>query len=129
MATTQKTVECATETKIPNVNGIFEVHLIVHPDDQTKLFSFSMEESTLAQKNCMNLKTTCALSFYGNYPNQPMLTFWVTGDSQDAVKTAINVSKQLEAYGVPVHRLKVEAMANSEEISLLPKQNGNNYGI
>lgn len=94
------------------INGIFEIHLIVHPDDQQKLFAFSIEEDILEDKSLINLKTTCALSFHGMYPNQPMLTFWLNNcDSIVATKKAMEVAEKLDKYNIPVQRLKVEAMA------------------
>lgn len=114
--------------KLIDVTGVFEVHLIVHPNDQTKLFAFSVEEDVLADKSYSNLKTTCALSFYGNYPNQPMLTFWLANHtSYTAVQKSVEVAEKLIKYGVKVERLKVEAMARDVKEMKAHGDSGVNY--
>jgi len=118
--------DMATIPYLTNPKGIYEVHLIIQPDDQTKLFAFCMDKD-IVEKKYINLKPTCALSFHGNYPNQPMLTFWVHGTSAIAVSEAITVALLMEAKSIPVMRLKVEAMATAEEISQLPARVSANY--
>lgn len=116
------------DIKLLNINGIFEIHLIVNPMDQVKLFAFSVEEDTLDDKSCANLKTACALSFYGNYPNQPMLTFWLANyNSIDAVNKSLEVAEKLEKYGIVVQRLKVEAMAKDVPELKFQEKSGQNY--
>lgn len=98
--------------QVLDVQGVFEVHLIVHPDDQVKLFAFSLENDVLADKSYFNLKTTCALSFYGSQPNQPMLTFWMSNaNSNSVIRKTLELVDKMEQYGLNVKRLKVEAMA------------------
>jgi hypothetical protein len=110
-----------------NIHGVFEVHLIVDPNDQMKLFAFTLEEDTLAE-NLYSLKPTCALSFYGHHPNQPMLTFFLNNcNSLDAVKKSVEIADKLKMYGMTVHRLKVEAMAKDVPEMKLGYNSGLNY--
>ncbi len=111
-----------------DVSGIFEIHLIVHPDDQSKLFAFSLENDLLSDNSYFNLKTTCALSFYGYHPNQPMLTFWISNtNSNQVVKKTLEVVGKMEEYGLSVLRLKVEAMAKDVPEMNLNEYSGTNY--
>ena len=102
------------QINILDVSGIFEIHLIVDPDDQVKLFSFSVQEDVLRDKDYLNLKTTCALSFYGSKPNQPMLTFWMSNtDSKGVIRKTLQLVDKMQSQGLDVKRLKVEAMAKN----------------
>lgn len=111
-----------------DVTGIFEIHLIVHPDDQVKLFAFSLENDILADKSYLNMKTTCALSFYGSKPNQPMLTFWISNaNSKFTLKKTLELVEKMEQYGLDVQRLKIEAMAKDVPEMNMNESSRTNY--
>lgn len=116
------------ESKVPDLEGIFEVHLIVRPEDEVGLFTFCMDKEMVSLTNTLyfNVKPTCALSFYGNFPKQPMLTFWFHGNSRTAVLEAKKVAITMMKRGMVVGRLKVEAMANEKTIKAL-EHTSNNY--
>jgi hypothetical protein len=113
-------------SNVINVDGIFEIHLIVRPEDERKLFLFLMSHH-FDEKTHMNIKVTRALSFYGNYPDQPMLTFWMKGNSQTVVDEVKIVADVMQNSGMIVGRLKVEAMAHNVNIQALELKDSNNY--
>lgn len=113
-----------TEGNIPK--GIFEVHLIVKPNDQALLFAFYMDKNNHNEK-CADMRPTLALSFYGKHPCQPMLTFYVSGSDQDAISLAKKMSANMEAYGMTILRLKVEAMAHNKYVQSLYRSKKDNY--
>ncbi len=91
------------------IEGLFEVHLIVRVGDQARLFAFYNDHST----QWIRPRPTCAQAFYGLYPTQPMLTLWLRGTDKSVLKEAGGIMSLMEKEGMNVIRLKVEAMPGS----------------
>jgi hypothetical protein len=107
------------------ISGVFEVHLIVQPCDQAQLFSFSLDKKN--DQQCINPRPTCAQTFYGKYPNQPMLTFWFRGTEFEAIEYAQKTQTEMTQEGMDVLRLKVEAMAHNEGVPTTAEETKNRY--
>lgn len=60
----------------------FEAHLIVRPADEPALFAYclDLDAKKQAQLKIHMPKPSRAVSFYGDCPQQPMLTFWYYSD-------------------------------------------------
>lgn len=112
-----------------NFDGIFEIHIIVDPKQEPQLYAFTMDEYVKSKKEFKNVKPTRALSFYGNKYDQPMLSCFVTCDSNTAVKHANDLAEQMRKNSMNVGRVKVEAMAKCKEIMEMGVTdiNKNNY--
>lgn len=87
-------------------NSIFETHIIVAPSDQGLLFAFAKHFN---HTGVINPRATCAQTFYGLHPVQPMLTYWYSGQQEDAVHLANKTAADMNAFGMNVARVKVEA--------------------
>jgi hypothetical protein len=96
------------------MKGLFEVHLITTPEYQSQLFGFI---TNLNDTRIIRPRPTCAYALYGDYPNQPMLTFWVNG-FVDEVTNIVNDIKTDITEIMPIIRTKIEAMAHNEGVPL-----------
>jgi hypothetical protein len=94
------------------IQGTFEIHIIVRPEDQFHLFAFCKDKGDAL----IRLRPTCAVTSYGKHLIQPMITGWFKGDEHEAIKQASSISQQMIEYGMHPLRIKVEAMAHSEGI-------------
>lgn len=92
------------------MQGIFEVHLITKPEYQTKLFGYI---TNLTNKNLIRPRPTCAHALYGDYPIQPMLTFWLSGEINDITEIVKNIEIDMINHHIPIIRTKIEAMAHN----------------
>lgn len=97
------------------MKGLFEVHLITTPEYQTQLFGFI---TNLNDTRLIRPRPTCAYALYGNYPNQPMLTFWVNGCIEDVNKTVQEVESNMKII-MPIIRTKIEAMAHNSGVPVI----------
>jgi hypothetical protein len=93
------------------ITGVFEIHLIVRPEDIAPLYSFINEHKH--DRKYINMRPTCAQTFYGDYKCQPMLTMFFAGTDKSSVAEAQNLLLQMEAKKMKVMRVKVESMANN----------------
>lgn len=94
------------------MKGLFEVHLITTPEYQTQLFGFI---TNLNDKRLIRPRPTCAHALYGDYPVQPMLTFWLNGNIEDVKSIVYEVEDELRKI-VPIIRTKIEAMAHNQGV-------------
>lgn len=97
------------------MKGLFEVHLITTPEYQSQLFGFITNLIDSNDKRIIRPRPTCAYALYGNYPNQPMLTFWVNGYIDDVTKVVNDIEARMVKI-MPVIRTKIEAMAHNEGV-------------
>jgi len=95
------------------MKGLFEVHLITEPEYQTKLFGYI---TNLNNKNLIRPRPTCAHALYGDYPIQPMLTFWINGKLNDVEEITNEIRSDMIHNGIPIIRTKIEAMAHIEGV-------------
>lgn len=91
----------------------FETHVIVEPCDQGLLFAFVKE---LSYPGLIQARATCAQTFYGQHPVQPMLTYWYVGLESDATLLAMSMSTNMTAFGMTVKRVKVEASLSGHQV-------------
>ena len=103
------------------MRGLFEVHLITNPECQTKLFGFI---TNLNDKRLIRPRPTCANAMYGDYPIQPMLTYWINGELKDVIETTNLIQSNMNDNLIPVIRTKIEAMAHNEGV---PNDCGDNH--
>lgn len=94
------------------MKGIFEVHLITEPQYQTQLFGYI---TNLNDDKLIRPRPTCAYALYGNYPNQPMLTFFISDTIDEVVKKVKLIETDMKQY-MPVIRTKIEAMAHNDGV-------------
>lgn len=95
------------------IKGLFEVHLITKPEHQSALFGYI---TNLNNDKLIRPRPTCAHSLYGNYPIQPMLTFWINGTVEDVTHTVKDIETDMNSKNIPVIRTKIEAMAHNEGV-------------
>lgn len=95
------------------MQGTFEVHLITNPDCQTKLFGYI---TNLTNKNLIRPRPTCAHALYGDYPIQPMLTFWINGTINDIIDVVNDITMDMIKHDIPIIRTKIEAMAHNKGV-------------
>lgn len=93
-----------------SISGLFEVHLITLPKFQTKLFGYvtNLDDSRLIRP-----RPTCAHTLYGDYPVQPMLTFWIKGDVDSVTKIVKEIESDMKEKCIPLIRTKIEAMVHN----------------
>ena len=99
------------------ISGLFEFHLIVDATDpltEARLFAVCQDKQKDA--TLINPRPTCAQTFYGKYPRQPMLTARFSGTEAQALAKASALEADLETAGLEVLRVKVEAMAHNEGV-------------
>ena len=95
------------------MKGLFEVHLITTPENQTKLFGYI---TNLDDLRLINPRPTCANAMYGDYPVQPMLTFWINGELKDISETVNEIQSDMIRNEIPIIRTKIESMAHNEGV-------------
>lgn len=95
------------------MKGLFEVHLITNPEKQTELFGYI---TNLKNKRLIRPRPTCAYALYGDYPIQPMLTFWVNGEFNEISNFVNEIVCDMVAHDIPIIRTKIEAMAHNEGV-------------
>ena len=95
------------------ITGLFELHLIIEttPFSEATLFSFCVDKRN--DKRLILVRPTCAQTFYGKYPRQPMLTAMFNGNEEEAVAMARSLAVEMCSAGMTVTRVKVEAMASN----------------
>lgn len=85
----------------------YEVHIIVDAkfDEQIKGYI----NTTSFNEKLIRPRYTCAISLYGDFPYQPMLTFSIRSDL-DTVKAIVKqVEEHMTENGLPSIRTKIEA--------------------
>lgn len=102
------------------MKGLFEVHLITPPECQTQLFGYI---TNLNDDNLVRPRPTCATALYGDYPVQPMLTFWTNGTSDNVTFLVEKIRSDMEKCGIPVTRTKIEAMAHNDGVPEICQDN------
>ncbi|QKF94660.1 hypothetical protein QKU48_gp1202 [Fadolivirus algeromassiliense] len=95
------------------MKGTFEIHLITTPEKQTQLFGYI---TNLSDGRLIRPRPTCAYALYGNYPNQPMLTFWTHGTIEEVNVVVNDIKSDMEKNNIPIIRTKIEAMAHNEGV-------------
>lgn len=104
--------------EISDKPNLYEIHIIVGEKDVAHLFKFwanLKNEETL--KSMINCRCTLAQTFYGNYPTQPMLTYWLRGDDNSCMTYAFMISQEMRInYLMNILRIKVEAVATNESV-------------
>jgi hypothetical protein len=93
------------------MKGIFEIHLITKPEYQTQLFGFIAD---LKNDKLIRPRPTCAHALYGDYPVQPMLTFWLSGHLDEVTKIVQETEESMIKSGIPIIRTKIEAMPSND---------------
>ena len=94
------------------ISGLFEIHIIVHPQDKALLFAFILDYDG----DGIRPRPTCAQTFYGKHPNQPMFTLWLKGNESKIVQEAKQIVKNMENNRIRVRRLKVESTATNKGV-------------
>lgn len=95
------------------MEGTFEVHIITTADKQTELFAFITD---LNNTNITRPRPTCAVAKYGDYPVQPMLTFWCHGTLDKVNNIADEIIIDMINQNIPIIRTKIEAMAHNKGV-------------
>eukprot|EP01091_Cochliopodium_minus_P019949 TRINITY_DN8559_c0_g1_i2.p1 TRINITY_DN8559_c0_g1~~TRINITY_DN8559_c0_g1_i2.p1 ORF type:complete len:153 (+),score=20.38 TRINITY_DN8559_c0_g1_i2:156-614(+) len=115
MLKNENKVECVFKKKKFNkkMKGLFEVHLITEPNYQTQLFGYVQN---LSDKRLIRPRPTCAYSLYGNFPVQPMLTFFTNGTYDDVKELVNSIELDMKDKKIPLIRTKIEAMAHNEGV-------------
>lgn len=98
------------------IKGLFEVHLITKPEYQSALFGYITDFTAENRKNIVRPRPTCAHALYGDYPIQPMLTFWVTGSTDEVTETVKEIEVDMNSKNIPIIRTKIESMAHNEGV-------------
>ena len=98
------------------MQGTFEVHLITNPDCQPKLFGYITNLININPLNLIRPRPTCSHSLYGDYPVQPMLTFWIYGDIDTVTKTVKFIEADMIKHDIPIIRTKIESMAHNKGV-------------
>ena len=94
-------------------NELYEVHLIVAAEQVVALGTF-IEFGLESDTQFINVRRTCAVTRYGDHPNQPMLTAWFYGSPQEVEPKVEDLKGKMESAGLHVKRVKIEAMLNNE---------------
>lgn len=102
------------------MQGIFEVHLITNPECQTKLFGYI---TNLRNPFLIRPRPTCAHALYGDYPIQPMLTFWVTDEIHNVTVIVKDIEQDMIKHGIPIIRTKIESMAHNKGVPAIGSNN------
>ena len=95
------------------IRGIFEVHLITEPEFQPRLFGYC---TNITDTKIIRPRPTCSHSLYGDYPVQPMLTFWIHGEIDEITKIVKNIELDMIEKQIPIIRSKIEAMVHNDNI-------------
>lgn len=99
------------------IEGLFEVHLITKPEYQTQLFGYITDlHLNFFAKRLVNPRPTCAHALYGDHPIQPMLTFWVSGESEEVTALVFIIAEDMLQKSIPIVRVKIEAMAHNQGV-------------
>lgn len=88
---------------------MYEVHLITTIQYQTQLFGYI---ANLNDSRLIRPRPTCAHTLYGDYPIQPMLTFWIHGEYNNILNIVTFIENDMNNKGIPVLRTKIEALAH-----------------
>lgn len=105
-----------------SISGVFEVHIITGPENEGKLINFVKDIQNLISRNeftitnLINFRITCAQSLYGDFPRQPMITFYVNGNYQEVYSKAEGVVKIMEKNNIPCMRLKIESNLSNDGV-------------
>lgn len=96
--------------------GIFELHLIIEatPTSEAQLFAFCQDKRGTSK--LINLRATCAQTFSGKFPRQPMVTLMYLGTQEEALTTISSLAEEMTAQKMNVIRLKVEAMTSNLDV-------------
>lgn len=95
------------------MKGLFEVHLITKSEYQTQLFGYI---TNLRDTRLVRPRPTCANAMYGDYPVQPMLTFWISGTIEEVTKTVSEIESDMIKNNIPIIRTKIEAMPHNDDV-------------
>lgn len=98
----------------PEIHGDFEIHLTANPE---------ADLAPVAARH--GLKATHIQLDRGEHPRQPMLTYHASGFQSAVVAEAHAVAGRLGAEGLPVVRVKVEALAVNPSV---PQADGEDAG-
>ncbi len=99
--------------------GICEVHIIVKPEDEVKLFGFVTNlKSSTAYSGLIRPRVTMARSLYGSHPVQPMLTFCISSlaDPNRIADDVYSIWNDMKLAEMTVGRVKVEASAHNDGV-------------
>lgn len=99
-----------------DIKGTFEVHIITKPEFQPQLFGYINDISNNKTYNIIRPRPTNANSLYGDYPAQPMLTFFINGDIKYIENVVDNIKKDMNQRQIPIIRVKIEAMAHNNGV-------------
>jgi hypothetical protein len=81
---------------------------------EARLFCVCQDLAT--DPRLINPRPTCAQTFYGKYPRQPMLTAHFSGTQEEALAKVGLLQRYLESNQLRVLRVKVEAMAHNDGV-------------
>ncbi len=95
------------------INGLFEIHIIVSECDQSKLFAFVLNNR---DKDLIRLRPTCAYSLYGDHPIQCMMTFWLRGN-ESFVRNKVNTLNDTLKTSFNILRIKIESLAHNSNVN------------
>ncbi len=97
------------------ITGLFEVHLITTPESQNKLFGYI---TNITNPKIIRPRPTCSNSLHGDYPVQPMFTFWFNGTTESVTDMVREVEKDMNDNQIPIIRTKIESMAHNTGVPL-----------
>jgi hypothetical protein len=92
------------------IEGVFEIHISVKPEQVFKLWSFTAEKK--------NIKLILASSSTGTHPNQLMISKFTNGKYENVIEKAKHLAKEMEEYGLDIIRLKVESLMHNEGVPI-----------
>ena len=97
------------------MEGTFEVHIITTPENQTNLFAF-ITDLDKQNSNIIRPRPTCAVAKYGDYPVQPMVTFWTHGSIDNVNQIVKEIKNSMLERNIPIIRIKIESMAHNKGV-------------
>ncbi len=95
------------------ITGLFEVHLITNPECQNKLFGYI---TNINNPKIIRPRPTCSNSLHGDFPVQPMFTFWFSGTTVSVTDMVKDVKQDMQNNDIPIIRTKIESMAHNNGV-------------
>ena len=89
--------------------GLHEIHITTEINDLFKLRLFCLDHK---------IKPILALSDYGSFPIQPMISKFKNGTSTEVIEKANKIASDMTEYGIKVIRIKVESMIHNKGVPL-----------
>jgi hypothetical protein len=94
-----------------SITGLFEIHITIDHKPEGAAYRFTT--FTLTRPD---VKRTVAINPRGTWDTQYMFTKWTNGTEAKAIERAHALGREVEAHGLSIARLKVEARASDEGV-------------